>query len=144
MTCIAFDGKTVAADQLCSGGGRRVRKLHRAGNLIVGLSGELGIGMELLAWFKAGADPKAWPEHARTRADDNVPCLMVVFGKRQPVRMYDGNPYPCEYLDRKFAIGSGRDYALAALDCGRTASGAVRVAIKRDSNCGGNVDALLL
>jgi hypothetical protein len=42
-------------------------------------------------------------------------------------------------MDQRGAIGSGREYALAALDAGATPRKAVEAAKKRDTNTGGNV-----
>lgn len=46
------------------------------------------------------------------------------------------------WMDRPFAIGSGRDFALAAMDMGASAEEAVRAAMKRDVYTGGKVRTL--
>jgi len=38
-----------------------------------------------------------------------------------------------------FAIGSGQDHALTAMDCGLSAKEAIKMAAKRDVNTGGRV-----
>jgi ATP-dependent protease HslVU (ClpYQ) peptidase subunit len=46
------------------------------------------------------------------------------------------------YEDKKTATGSGRDYALAAMHCGKTAREAVEIACLFETGCGNGVDEL--
>ncbi|WP_085637938.1 MULTISPECIES: proteasome subunit beta [unclassified Pseudomonas] len=46
------------------------------------------------------------------------------------------------WMERPFAIGSGRDFALAAMDMGATAKEAVEAAAKRDTYTGGTIRTL--
>lgn len=48
------------------------------------------------------------------------------------------------WMERSFAIGSGRDFALAAMDMGATAKEAVEVAAKRDVYTGGTIRTLVI
>lgn len=48
------------------------------------------------------------------------------------------------WLERPFAIGSGRDFALAAMDMGATAREAVEAAAKRDVYTGGTIRTVLI
>lgn len=43
---------------------------------------------------------------------------------------------------RKWAIGCGADFALAAMACGKTAVESVRIAAKLDSKCGMGVNTV--
>lgn len=48
------------------------------------------------------------------------------------------------WAERSFAIGSGRDFALAAMDMGTTAKEAVEIAAKRDVYTGGTIRTLVI
>lgn len=42
-------------------------------------------------------------------------------------------------LNEPVALGSGSDHAITAMDCGRSAKEAVKMAMKRDTNTGGKI-----
>ena len=48
------------------------------------------------------------------------------------------------WAERPFAIGSGRDFALAAMDMGATAKEAVEMAARRDICTGGTIRTLII
>ena len=48
------------------------------------------------------------------------------------------------WLERSYAAGSGRDFALAAMDMGATAKEAVELAAKRDAYTGGTIRTLII
>ena len=48
------------------------------------------------------------------------------------------------WMDRPFAIGSGRDFALAAMDMGASGKEAVEAAAKRDIYTGGTIRTLII
>lgn len=48
------------------------------------------------------------------------------------------------WVERPFAIGSGRDFALAAMDMGATAKEAVEMAAKRDVYTGGTIRTVII
>ncbi|MHC8386779.1 Ntn hydrolase family protein [Pseudomonas sp. MDT2-39-1] len=48
------------------------------------------------------------------------------------------------WAERPFAIGSGRDFALAAMDMGATAKEAVEMAAKRDIYTGGTIRTVII
>lgn len=143
MTCIAWDGKTLAADKLAdlSGLRRTVTKIQRTpdGSLI-GMSGAFGPGQEVLAWVAAGADPDRVPPIQLT--DNWVGVLRITY--EGIILTYERGPRPFIIEDEKHAIGSGRDFALAAMHYGATAEDAVGVAILFETGCGGGIDALSL
>lgn len=57
---------------------------------------------------------------------------------------YERTPHPLKFPPQQFAIGSGRDFALAAMYLGCDAAGAVHVACEFDSACGNGVDVVTL
>jgi ATP-dependent protease HslVU (ClpYQ) peptidase subunit len=141
MTVIAWDGVSLAADRRsCSGSAvRSLTKIFRVGDALVGAAGDTDMCCQLIAWFRAGHDPTAFPESQRDR--DNWAGLLVVWPDGA-VWKYERTPHPIQYDPQLFSIGSGRDFALAAMHLGKTAAEAVAVACALDSGCGDGVDIL--
>lgn len=139
MTVIAWDGKTLAADKRAVNCGlsRTVTKISRNRNgELLGVTGDFAAGLALRAWYEAGANAKEFPD-----LKGDTATLVVV--SRTGVRLYEsGGPWPVCIEDAFFAAGSGRDFALAAMELGRNASQAVALACKFQSDCGNGVDAL--
>ena len=141
MSVIAWDGRTLAADKRASLGSlyRTTRKLFAARGCLVAYSGNADQGEEMLAWWRAGADPTTFPASQRDR-DDYSGILVIEPSLR--ILKWERTPYPLTFEDDQFAIGSGRDFALAAMHCGKTAAEAVAVACHFDSGCGNGIDTL--
>ncbi len=141
MSIIAWDGRTLAADKRASMGTliRTTTKIFRFGGALLSYSGEAGMGEELVAWFTAGAVAEEFP--ARQRADDPSTLLVI---DASGIRTFERSPHAIRVEDQTFAIGSGRDFALAAMHLGKTAAEAVAVAIALDSGCGNGIDTLEL
>lgn len=139
MTVIAFDGRTLAADRLadCNGARRTVTKIQRIDGALIGGAGNMGRVFAMVEWFRRGAVPADFPSGA---ADNNWAVLLVVKDGRAVT--YEQSPWPLEFKDRQIAIGSGRDFAMAAMHLGQDARGAVEVAIDLCPSCGGGVDVL--
>lgn len=143
MTVIAWDGVTLAADRrMCNGpliG--TITKIRRApdGSLI-GSAGNADAGQEVMAWYERGADPKEFSDHMRNR--DDFAGLLVIRPDAE-VWKYERTPYPMKFSG-PHAIGSGRDFAMAAIHLGHDAAKAVEVACALDCFCGNGVDRLSL
>lgn len=144
MTVIAWDGKTLAADKRGSDNGiaRTVTKIRRTkdGHLI-GTSGGSSRGMELAAWYEAGAIPAEFPA---TERDEDKCAMLVVIRPGPSVVFFMANPYGKVFEDEKFAMGSGRDFATTCMHLGMEAKEAVRIASELDMNCGNGIDVLSL
>lgn len=140
MTVIAWDGKTLAADKRAVNSGLvlTTTKIRRIGDLLCGASGDISAAAEALAWVERGRNPDDYPAIQRSR--DDYAGLLVIDGER--VLKYERSPMPTVFEDAFFAIGSGRDFALAAMHCGKTASEAVEIASVFDCGCGNGVDVL--
>lgn len=141
MTVIAWDGKMLAADKRASLNACSwpVTKIHRVGpDAFACVSGNSDQGGEMLAWYRAGAEPAAFP--ASQRADGWAP--FVVIRRGGVVHRYEQTPYPIEYETERYADGSGLAYAIAAMECGKTAAEAVAIACKYDPACGNGIDVL--
>lgn len=140
MTVIAWDGKTLAADKLGDAGGlkRTTTKIFRFDGGLFGSAGSASRGAEMFAWIKSGADPERVPSYQLT---DDYQVVMVVDNERK-VWLYGRSAYPFIMEDPFHAIGSGRDFALAAMDLGCDAERAVEVACRFETGCGNGVDTL--
>lgn len=141
MTVVAWDGKTLAADRRCTRGGTiySTLKIHRVGDMLVGMSGGTDYCAALLAWFKNGAKPEDWPE---TQKDPDYACALVIVDGM--AFTYDRTPVPVPMLEPICAIGSGREVALGAMTAGATAAESVHIATRWMSDCGNGVDTLTL
>lgn len=143
MTCIAWDGTTLAADRRVSYGGTicETTKIFKVNDCLVGGSGEMPYVMAMIEWVRSGRIIADYPAHQKDK-DDWQPLLVI-----EPdgtACIYERSPYPLRYAQKHAAIGSGRDYARAAMHLGRTAREAVEVACALDTGCGNGVDVLSL
>lgn len=144
MTVIAWDGMSIAADKRALNEYRpiTVTKLFRVpdGSAILAVSGELSYGMVLVGWYSAGADPEKWPHFQRDK-DEWVALICV---KKDGLYRYERTPIPHKIHDPFYAVGSGRDYALAAMYLGKSAKEAVEVTNALSAACGNGVDVMSL
>lgn len=141
MTVIAWDGKTLAADKLVCFGVTKgtVTKIHRHGDFLLGVTGNLSMGMEMLEWFKAGAIPKDFPEGNR---NPDTGSGLVLVKPDNTVWKYESTPHPFKVEGAFCAFGSGDESAMVAMECGCNARMAVEVTIKYNTGCGNGVDTL--
>lgn len=142
MTVIAWDGKTLAADKRMSFGNSFVTttKISRAtGGLIYGYAGDSALGREMGKWVRDGRNPETFPTEARTK-----PGGLIVISPTGAINYYTSSPVAMLIEEPYFTIGSGADYATAALYLGKTASEAVAIASVLDPNCGNGIDTLEL
>jgi hypothetical protein len=93
----------------------------------------------MLMWLKDGADPATFP---KTDDKDDYANLLVV-GQGGVLLKYENSPTPIIYEPgQKFAMGSGRDFALMAMHLGKTAREAVELTCQLTVECGNGVDSL--
>ncbi len=141
MTTIAFDGTTMAADTLCVdnwGFPTAAHKIMRGTDYLVGGSGPLGT---IKRWWNGVGEywPAAkviehgYPEHL----DRDWPHIMLA--TKNGIWQLSQNAF-IEVTHQHFAIGSGRDYAIAAMHLGKSAEEAVRLAMQYDTGTGGDID----
>jgi ATP-dependent protease HslVU (ClpYQ) peptidase subunit len=146
MTVIAWDGRTLAADRLIVAGGNMkayIRKLHcvnhhNGGVCAAAMAGSTSLCNDLLAWFKNGEVPEMFPQQCRD--GDDLPSMIVTIPGQRCVAHYQGSPHPTIIENQFYAIGSGRDFAMAGMHCGKSALEAVKIACIYDAYCGGRVD----
>lgn len=143
MTIIAWDGKTLAADKQTTNNGHAsaVTKIYRVGGALVGFSGDACFAFAMLEWARGGFQPATFPAH---QASENDYVGFLVIHPDGRILKYERTAYPIEIEEKTHAMGSGRDYALAALYLGKTAREAVEVACALDINCGKGIDTLEL
>lgn len=147
MSVIAWDGTTLAGDRRATIGGliRTINKIFRVTNphdgqvVLAAYAGEADCGEAMLHWFAAGADPSRFPE---SQKDKEMWAGLLIVWPDGELWKFERTPFPIKFPPQQFAIGSGRDFALAAMHLGKTAQEAVEVAIHFDSGCGNGVDVL--
>jgi ATP-dependent protease HslVU (ClpYQ) peptidase subunit len=140
LTCIAWDGKTIAADRMASNGNtkREMRKLQRLANGgVATFSGLTASGRRLVHWYEGGASIETWPE-----LGEEYVCLVIF--DREGLKFYESAPFPERIEGEFWAFGSGRDFAIAAMACGKSATEAVEIACRFDNGCGMGVDSMEL
>ena len=141
MSIVAWDGKHLVADcqvthgnvpKKCQKVFQFVRKgiVHGAG--FVGLATE---GIELIKWYKEGADPDMWPE---------CPDTEMIVCTSEWCHSYSESALPLPILEGYYATGSGTDFATSALSMGKTAKQAVLHACEHDVYCGMGVKSIKL
>ena len=140
MTIIAWDGKTLAADRrVCYNDEIFVTTKIFKNNLgIFGVAGEGVFCYEVLSWIKKNRVIKNWPK--KLNKEDFAVILFIT--NKKEILFYADCPL-CDKLEVPFvAIGSGAQYARAAMFLGKTAKEAVEVACMFDPYCGNGIDYL--
>ncbi|HEX5126493.1 MAG TPA: hypothetical protein VFW00_07110 [Rhodocyclaceae bacterium] len=139
MTVICWDGKTLAADKRVSFGTSisTTTKIHRINGMLVGCAGVAANGASCIQWVRDGMDRSQYPA---VQKDD--PCSLLVILADGTIHYYSKTADPLVIECKTFAIGSGSEFADAALYLGKTAREAVEVAIALDSGCGNGIDTL--
>ena len=143
MTTIAWDGHTLAGDKRTSFGGLHATttKVHRIAGCLVGAAGTSAQITEMHAWLANGRKPADLPTAQRSATDC---CSVLVIEPDGRVLQFENSPYPLAIENKRWAIGSGRDFAMAAMHLGLDARSAVEVAIALDAGSGNGVDFLSL
>lgn len=140
MSVIAWDGQSLAADRRSVNGNRiaTVSKIFAVNDRIAGFVGRFDEGAECLAWLREGCHPDTFPP--ALRSTDNNTQLIVVLPDGW-IWCYERTPMPVKFPPQKIAFGCGCDFAIAAMECGKTATEAVMITCKFDAYCGNGVDA---
>lgn len=140
MTVIAWDGTTLAADRRATNYGvwHRTTKLRRVAGCLIAFEGNASHGEALAGWFERGAIPVEYPKPLE---GSDKEAHMIVIREGGTIQRFEG-PHPFVIEEAQYAWGSGRDFALAALHLGKTASEAVAVASHFATGCGDGVDTL--
>lgn len=156
MTTIIVTKDRILSDGLISVGNRvdttSFKKVRKIGGYLVGGAGRLSSILKFFAWMEQvvrlegvqGSPPETEIQSDPEKEDDEFTAVVV--HPNGEIYLHEGNfpsrayPLHCEY----YAIGSGSDYALAALDAGVSPEAAMDVAKYRDTHSGGETFIELL
>lgn len=117
-------------------------KIFKRNGYLVGFSGRADTAAILLWWFENGAKPEEWPDPHTS--DDDIDTSMLVVSPEGKVMFYERFPIPIVMENEYFSIGSGRDFALAAMELGHNPEKAVEIACKLDAFSGNGIDVICL
>lgn len=139
MSVVVWDGTTLAADRQATNSNlrRTMTKISRHGDVLIAGTGTQTSTQAVREWILEGAHPDKFP-HPET--DDNT--AVWVINRNGTIVKFENSPFGIRYLDKVFAEGSGRDFALGAMSMGADAVAAVEVACMYDIYCGGGIDTL--
>lgn len=104
----------------------------------MGYTGSSATGLAMVAWLDAGAKHETFPESQK----DKDSWGTVVHLKDGQLNVYEYTSHPIRFEDKLYACGSGRDFALAAMHCGKSTAEAVEIACLFENGCGNGVDTL--
>lgn len=135
MTTVAFDGKTLASDsRSCIGDmiyEEDAQKLFTdiGPFVVLGIAGVYQDGMDTMDMIQDFSKI----DHVRGISVEDIGHVSIL-GITKDGRLWSyAGEKSCELrMDKPFAIGSGADFALAAMDLGKTAKEAVEYASTRD------------
>lgn len=141
MTTIVWDGETLAADKRAINGSVSfpVTKIFKRKGCLIGAAGDFDRIQEMVSWFDEGEIPEKFPSFGRSN-EDFVGLLVIRPDKS--VWKFERSPYPYRIESASHAIGSGSEYATAAIHLGCDARRSVEVAIALDAHSGIGVDCL--
>jgi ATP-dependent protease HslVU (ClpYQ) peptidase subunit len=137
---VVWDGTYLAADRQVTRGGQRgqITKLLRLSNgEVLSWTGHLQNCLGMQHWYLAGAKPSEWGNY---RVDTEAHAELIILSE-EGLWTFSG-PYGVRVEDPFVAIGSGAEYAMAALAMGATAEQAVEIASRFDNCCGLGVDVM--
>lgn len=157
MTCIAWDGKVLAADSLeADDAGFFMRKCKKLYSLKSGgILGESGMSdnRAIIALFDNIKDENDMPTRAELEATKSEGSYIIVLPDKTVYEIYitfskdDGNRFIGQVMKHThgpLAVGHGADFAKAAMTLGKTAAEAVKVACKWSLFCQGPVQTMKL
>jgi ATP-dependent protease HslVU (ClpYQ) peptidase subunit len=140
MTTIAYKNGVIAYDSQITSGSTITyddyEKCHEVKGVKFVLSGYMCDYPKLIAaWF---GEPVTGTVEASALVFDGEALCYAAYSEK------DGLCKTPIWLERPYAIGSGQDFALVAMDMGATAAEAVHAAKKRDTATGGTVRRLVI
>jgi hypothetical protein len=139
VTVIAWDGKTLAADKraICSYS-YSVTKIARVGDCLVGVSGRGDKIAEFRRWLSEGRQEASFPKRD---SDDTFFTGLVIYRDGR-IERFEGSHVPILVEESVHCLGSGCEFARAALHLGCDAVKAVEVASLFVADCGNGIDTL--
>lgn len=129
MTCIAVKNGIMAADSRVSGDYITPGvKLQRCPDCIIGFAGDVTEAMVFIDWYQDKRNRQPDVGHETNW------CALVMFETH--IEYWDKSLRGFKLLETIAAIGSGAPLAIGAMDAGKSAKEAVRIACRRDNGCG--------
>jgi ATP-dependent protease HslVU (ClpYQ) peptidase subunit len=139
MTTVAVRDGVMASDSRfvdnhgITNGKKIFRKKIGKKEHLIGICGDVEAAMMFVDWYGSG--------------DEKLLTLVRSHAKDFGVLIWTGTKIlACSQLcglmeveEEYYAVGSGSAYAITAMDCGKNAATAVKMAAKRDPNTGGRV-----
>jgi hypothetical protein len=143
MTTIAFDGYSLASDRRSTTGNGivEVTKIERVGKYYFAGAGSASTCELCREWIAAGADTDDRPE--RPDSGDEGGTAFLIDPTKKEVWLIDAAR--CTFIlkvTHPHAIGSGGDFARAAMALGKNAEEAVALAARLDSYTGNGIDVV--
>lgn len=136
MTTIAVSKEMMAADTQMDDNGTtsNIRKVFNTNGDLIGFAGEVNEGLKFVEWYlNKPEDPNE--EYDEISLDNTSAVVLTKEGK---IYTYESH-LPIEILDPHYAIGSGAQAALVAMDQGHDPIQAIKIASKRDAYTGSEV-----
>lgn len=142
VTCIATDGKTMAADGRALIGqlittDERVKLTHGADGSVVGVAGDATAGNLVREWFEKGEDRSCIPA-VKPGEEPGTPFEALVLRPDGRVELFDWN-FTATLMALPAAVGSGREVAIGAMLAGKTPVEAVALVCQRVASVGGQI-----
>lgn len=137
MTTIAWDGKTLAGDSQASMFNGSTRKVSKIVNgWLYGACGQWQDAVAVRQWIVGGMDADKKP-----KVEDTFHAILIT---QDGLNVLENKLVLLRYDRPYFAVGSGREYAMAAMLLGCDARHAVEVAAKLDTDTGGEITEVKL
>ena len=127
--CMASDTQATWDEALKT---EKEKKIFSARGALIGVAGDTTSASVFVRWFRSGRPDK------RPKIPNDKFDALVLFPDGT-MAIFDNRLIQIEVTSEFFAIGSGREVALGAMEVGATAAQAAAAAVKWSSGCGGRV-----
>ncbi len=136
MTIVSYKDGYMCSDSLVTQNDLKlgtVKKLFKVGQYTIGVAGTYQHAVAFVQWFADGRPEK------RPDFDGDKPNFdALVYDSTVDLVFYYQDGFTGDLIHSDcHAIGSGAELAIGAMEAGATAYEAVKITIKRSSNCGG-------
>lgn len=129
MTVIAYRDGVMAADSRVTGNFVTTGiKLYRKNSRIIGFAGDLHQALVFVDWYFDNKQRK--PDLA------NESDWYALVASSDGLEEWNHALRPVQIMDRFYAIGSGAEIAMGAMEAGASAKRAAEIACKRADGCG--------
>ena len=142
MTTVCYRDGVLASDSLgCQGTfyGGSFQKIYQFNGFSVGVSGRMDEGTKFIKWLEHFNPfrPKRPPDRFNFT---DMQALLI--DSENNIWYYHNHGHPVKVKDAFFAIGSGRYAAMPAMEAGASAKDAVKIAMKYDTQTGGDIQII--